>query len=476
MSDEIVEPVGLFSWVRSALARGTALSSPAGEFLAVVLLCPILLVIAFWNGFPIIFYDTGAYILEGLGHVFVAERAPVYSLLLRYAGASHSLWYVAWLQAVLNAFVMTELARAEAPEMPVWKLAAIGVALEICTGLGWYVGQIEPDCMAAMVVISVYLLTFRAHNLGVLRTAAICGVAGLAAASHPANLVLEAVLVFLVALVFLARRALPRLNIPRPALAASLASLCLAVGLVLSANYDLTHKWFLSRSGAVFVFARMLQDGLVEQELADACPASRYSLCAFKGRLPKRADAWLWDGNSPFNKLNRFNGPTSEYQRIVVDSLVRHPGSNLLAAFKDTALQFVTFKTGDQIEPQEWILYSDLAHYIPRQMNAYMRARQQRGELGFASLNRVHVSIAAASLVGLVFFLWRAASRADWSAGVLPGFVLAALLSNAFICGTLSNPHDRYQSRLIWVPVFVVAISSLNWHVVALRKPVESGT
>ena len=113
--------------------------------MAILVLCPILLAVALWNGFPIIFYDTGAYILEGLGHVFVPERAPVYSLLLYYTDASSSLWYVAWLQAAISAFVIVELARCEAAETPVWKLAAIGAGLVLFTGVGWYIGQIEPD-------------------------------------------------------------------------------------------------------------------------------------------------------------------------------------------------------------------------------------------------------------------------------------------------------------------------------------------
>ena len=40
----------------------------------------------------------------------------------------------------------------------------------------------------------------------------------------------------------------------------------------------------------------------------------------------------------------------------------------------------------------------------------------------------------------------------------LPAFVLLALLGNAFICGALSSPHDRYQSRLIWAAVFAAML------------------
>ena len=50
--------------------------------LGVGILSLMFLGIAFWNGFPVIFYDTGAYVLEGLGHVFLVERSPVYADLL----------------------------------------------------------------------------------------------------------------------------------------------------------------------------------------------------------------------------------------------------------------------------------------------------------------------------------------------------------------------------------------------------------
>jgi hypothetical protein len=42
---------------------------------------------------------------------------------------------------------------------------------------------------------------------------------------------------------------------------------------------------------------------------------------------------------------------------------------------------------------------------------------------------------------------------------VLFAFVLSALIGNAVICGVLSGPHDRYQSRLIWIVPFAVLLA-----------------
>ena len=82
------------------------LGSLAGERTAIAGLVPMLLSVALWNRFPLIFYDTGAYVLEGLGGHFVVERSPVYSLFLRLAGGGASLWTIVVLQAVATAFVM----------------------------------------------------------------------------------------------------------------------------------------------------------------------------------------------------------------------------------------------------------------------------------------------------------------------------------------------------------------------------------
>ena len=43
--------------------------------------------------------------------------------------------------------------------------------------------------------------------------------------------------------------------------------------------------------------------------------------------------------------------------------------------------------------------------------------------------------------------------------GELAGAVALALLANAFVCGVLSNPHDRYGARVAWLAVLV----GLSW-------------
>ncbi len=454
----------------------TPIADPRAEIFASLALVPLLLSVAIWNGFPLIFYDTGAYILQGLGRVFVVERSPVYSLFLSYGGGAKSLWFIAIIQAVLTAFVIVETTRCVASKMKIGAFLAVAVALTIVTGLPWYAGQIEPDCFTALTVLCTYLLAFHARDLRWTRGTAIFLIATFAAATHPSHILLIVGLVLIVAafkIISIARNGAAGLRLS--SLALPLMSAILAVALTFAANYSLTGKLFFNRAGSVFVFASMLQDGLVARLLNDSCPQSGYNLCVYKDELPKTAEHWLWFPDSPFVALGHFDGTAPESQRIINDILTRYPGAFFRSTVSDTLEQLVDFRTGDQIEPQEWVLHSSLIRFIPNQMAAYMGARQQLGDIKFHYVNDVHWPVAALGQLGALAALLMMVRRRRWNSAIFLGFTLVALLGNALICGALSNPHDRYQSRLVWLPVFALALLGTEGRF-SLRDHTESGT
>ncbi len=429
------------------------------ECIAILALCPLLLSVALWNGFPITFFDTGAYIAQGLGHQFMVERSAGYSHFLWATGAAFSLWLVIGVQALMTAFVITETTRMEAPSLPIAALLGLGVLLTIGTGLPWYVGQIVPDCMTAVVALSLYLVSFHASRLGRLRTTMLVAVAAIATAAHSSHLGLAAGLVLFICLVKLIVRWRGGRNAAAPKAGMAALSFVLGLGIVLSSNFILTRDVFVSKVGSVFVFGRLLQDGIVKRLLDETCPASGYALCLYKDELPKTADIWLWGTKSPFQLLDRFDGTRAESIRIISDSLRLYPKMHARTALDAALSQFMMFKTGDQIEPQQWILYPDIARYVPDQLQAYMNARQQQKRFSFDVINSVHLAVGIISLCGLGLLLAWGAARRQWHAAALPAFIFIALIGNAFICGALSNPHDRYQSRVMWLPTLALVLT-----------------
>ncbi len=87
-------------------------------------------------------------------------------------------------------------------------------------------------------------------------------------------------------------------------------------------------------------------------------------------------------------------------------------------------------------------------------------ARQQRGEIGFAAINRIHQPVALAAmllLLATVLLGWRREPFADL--GILAGTATAALLANAFrLRRACRTPHDRYGARLVWIAPLVVTL------------------
>jgi hypothetical protein len=378
------------------------------------------------------------------------------------AAGRFSLWPVVILQALITSYIILEVARAEVAKLSLAGLAAIGAGLSLFTGIAWYVGQVEPDIFTPVVILGAYLLLFRSDRLSKAGRRWIIGLTGLAVACHPSHLGLLGGLLICAAVLKFAARLRPYL--PKPDLKRGLMGLATALVLIVAGNFVLTGKLFISKSGTVFVFARLMQDGIVQRVLNDTCPPqgeAHWLLCDYKNRLPKSANAWLWGEHSGFQALGGFASQVQqeEDRRIVMESLKRYPAMHLRTAIKDSLLQFLQFKTGDGIEPQLSITVPNFERVIPAQIPAYRQARQQRGLIRFKTLNLIHVPVGAMSLLGLLLLLQRAAVRRDWNNGLLPALVLLGLIGNAVICGTFSNPHDRYQSRIIWLPSLVLLLA-----------------
>ena len=79
MSESQIAGEGLWrAWHARIALPDAPLSRFRNELVAIALLVPVLMLPAFVNGFPIIFYDSGAYILGGFAvAAFIARLLPL---------------------------------------------------------------------------------------------------------------------------------------------------------------------------------------------------------------------------------------------------------------------------------------------------------------------------------------------------------------------------------------------------------------
>ncbi len=236
--------------------------------------------------------------------------------------------------------------------------------------------------------------------------------------------------------------------------------MALGAVMLVSANYVVAGKLAWTPGGIALSFGRMLQDGIVNRYLADHCPERQMKLCAHRHELPTDADVFFWSGKgSVFNNLGRFAGLGDEMSAIVTGSLRDYPVWQVKLALAATAHQLTRIASGEGVVNTTWHTYWAIEKFAPAAAARMHAARQQRGEIGFAAINRIHQPIALAAmllLLATVLLGWRREPFADL--GMLAATATAALLANAFVCGVLSNPHDRYGARLVWIAPLVVTL------------------
>ena len=121
-------------------------------------------------------------------------------------------------------------------------------------------------------------------------------------------------------------------------------------------------------------------------------------------------------------------------------------------ALRAASRQLFRVSTGEGVVTTLWHTYGIMERYTPSVVPAMRAARQQHGEIQFHAINLMHVPIALFSMAVLPVLIVVAMRRgAIAQCGLLGATVLMALFLNSFVCGALSNPHDRYGARLIWL-------------------------
>lgn len=414
---------------------------------------------ALWNGFPIVFYDTGGYLDSYMTGLPANGRSALYGLFLRLGIPSNFAVNILF-QAVVVAWLLILTLRAHGFGGRPGLAAAVALALGTLTSLPWYAAELMPDVWLPAGILALYLLAFCLAELRTWERIALGAVAAFAIAGHMATLGL---MVGLLAPLALWRKMAPRLHWPQPALAAPALAVAAGVLLMLFANLALIGRFGFIPGGSNFLFGRLVQTGIAARYLEDNCPDQSLQLCDWRNELPTDGDYWLWNGKSPLWKMGGWEGFEDEAQRIVIDSIRDYPLLHLGAAIEGTASQLAMVETGDYLTPWTWHARSMLKKYAPDAYPAYAAAREQQAQIDFTWINVVQVPVAFGAMAGLgavVLLAWRSRWPRKHAAFALG--LLVALLGNAFICGALSNPHHRYQSRLIALAPLALVIAVLG--------------
>lgn len=466
-----------------------------------VLAAIILALPALWNGFPLLFWDSADYIAMPFTGDIPPFRTASYILMMLPGVLTGTLWTPMALQCLLAAYILYEALHAFAPVPARRALLPATLALTLFTALPWYAGQLMADIFTGLATLGVAILAF-GPAVHWTRRAALTGTVALGVAVHTSHLAVTVGLVLVLLGLAVAARLWRGAGWLRPQVRLSVIGLTLGALLAGAANWGVSGQFHIAQSNALLTFARLLQDGIGHRYLADVCPrglrrgnGETLKLCAVRDRLPRSANSFLW-APGPFYELGGWDSPAlkDEAAFIVRDSLKRYPLAHLQAAAGLAWRQLWMLKSGDGLIGLDTIHQGErttvksmfmpraIADYYPADLEAYWDSRQRYG-IDLSEINPLHVAVAALGLAGIAvcgLLAFRLRDRRHTGLALMVGL---ALLGNAFVCGALSNPLDRYQARLAWVAVLACgviagrqlqAVAEQQQEAMALAAPAET--
>jgi hypothetical protein len=429
--------------------------------ITIMLSAAVLLWPALWNGYPLVFSDTGTYLSQAIERHLGWDRPVFYSLFLLPLHMTVTTWPAIAAQALLVAHTLHLARRALLPDVSAWWLLPGVGFLAIATSLPWFASQLMPDVFTPILVLVLALLVLVPERLSRRERAWLVMFATFMIAAHQSNVPLA--LGLLLVLVPLRRRLGAAIPLAHRGVLTAIAPLLLAMTAMVAVNVVAVGRVSLSPYGNVFVLARVIYDGPGMDALRRDCPQAGWRLCAFVDQFPPTWDDFLWRDDGPVAMAGGARVVSAEADGIIAAAMRAEPGTELRALLNNALQQLARFASGDGLQSWPSTVTPKIGLDFPRfETVTYGAARQTQGILGVpAWMQALHGVVAILGVTGCCAALPIALRRQHIAAGFIIAMLLA-VLGNAAITGGLSGPHDRYQSRIMWLPPAFALLATVS--------------
>jgi hypothetical protein len=410
----------------------------------------LLLTAAIWNGYPIVYPDTGTYLFSGFTPETPFDRPITYGLLL--AGTSLfglSIWIAVFCQAVVTVFVIYSCIRHFITQIDTAKWTFLVVAiLTVTTGITWTVGQLIADWTTPLSILTLLLLLF-VPDLPRREHKTLFVIFFLMNASHISNVLLNTVLLGAAVILwfFYRKNAVFSLNIKR------IGWLTFTCWLGI-----LTMNTAISKSSHVFRMGSLSDKGILKAYLQDNCvDTSTSPLCVLKDAAPMPFDVFVWDEKtSPLYKIG-WQESKPVFKRLIWATYTtpRYMKMHLESSVSATQKQLLRFDMGEGFTPfnASENVVRRIKQYLPKDTTALYASRQ------FQNKDRPKV------MAVNHFFSWTMGIFSLFFALLFPFlfkkiplalryfclFVLLGIGINDFMGATFVYPADRFGCRVMWL-------------------------
>ncbi len=411
---------------------------------------------------------------EHMSHTEIGARSPYYGAFLYVTQKIGTLWFTTIVQALIGAWLVWRLWRVACPRAPPWTAYLVEAVCAFGSTLPYFASFAMPDVFAAYAAIAATLILVFWDRLHIAERAVLAVLLVFSMVVHTSHLLNTIAVVAVAVMAFLILRA-PRQRASAAAftiIGTVLAAMALNGGYaayVQAKTGDELHR-------PPFLAMRVIADGPGRAYLRAECGKNgvAWTLCQFKDRPNVNSQDMLWSDDRSkgiFNVTTYDNRLKMEQEEtpFVLHAVAFDPAGQAWASLKNWGDQLMMVYLDDPLRNPHYYLTN--AYWsttnLPWLINHVADCGRDHWGCGARLTMQGSLWLHSVTFIaGVLMIAWRLSEkdmrdafgslslRFDDERGrfvVTMGLLLATVLVNAFVCGSLSGPFARYQARIAWL-------------------------
>jgi len=431
----------------------------------------LLLIPSLFNGYPLVYSDSGTYILSGFEYFVPIDRPLWYGLFIKFSSVNgYSLWVTLFIQSLLGSFIYFHLLKLL--KIPIFIGLPLLLFLSVFTPFGWYIGQLMPDIWITFALFSYFLLLKKSASLWMKVVFGL--IFFFALVVHFSHLLIFFMVTFIVFFIHTILQRKFNLTYFFPFLIVLFSFAATSI-----LNFSIDGKTSVMRSSNVFLAARLVDIGIWQQHVSKISDETN-PLFDLKNNISEDSRTFLWNENGEVHQLGGWDSANIILGKEI-KSIFTKPnniGWFIFNAFTATLSQCTQNSIGSGLESTYYKQLNSppavaIKKYFPQEFNQYQQSRQNTNlwnqKLNLTYLNWLYQLIFILSIL-VILFSW-IQNHASNTLLFFKRLLIFVIIVNAFITASFANVYDRLQSRISWMVVFLaLAIIWKMWESKGNRK------
>jgi hypothetical protein len=419
-----------------------------------------------YNMYPLVYPDTGTYIATGIESRVPVDRPLLYGLFLRHTSLRASLWFALFAQAIIVSSVLFSFIKTYFRTLPYHILYfVLLIPLIFCTALSIKTSTLIPDVFTPLPILCFFILLHGQANR-LLRLWYIILII-FCLGTHQSHLMILTLsfLGYLVMLLFQRRFKMHLASWRRVTFLIPVVVIGFFITPVINSIYS--GKFFWSKSSGIFFMGRFADNGMLQLFLKENCEQGGYAMCEYKDQIP---GDFLWDNNSPLYKMGGWENPSPEFDRIFKEILTtpKYFSMFVYKSIEASITQFFSFQITVRADnapmgadsPPHYAMRTVYSH----ESGSYLSANQNIGRLDYTGIDGRQTWLMIILVTAFLLSLLSGFREEIKSFIPVISMILWYTISNAVVCGTLSIPNPRYQTRVFWlIPLVLMMALIMMW-------------